>query len=321
MELSDIEVFQTVVAEGGVIAAARRLHRVPSNVTTRVRKLEEELGVPLFLREKNRLRLAPAGRLLLPYAERLLALSEEARQALRDPTPRGPLRLGSMESTAAVRLPRPLAAYHKRFPEVAVELRTGPSQKLVAAVLAGELDAALVADPGTDPRLTRLPVFREELVLVTEASRRDPVTARDLAGATLLAFADGCAYRRRLEAWLADASVVPERTAEIASYHAMLGCVVAGMGVALVPRSVLQTLPARSRTRAHPLPKRWRWAETILIWRREAGAARIEALAEVMRSEGQRSTHTDGTPSTSTSAVAGTRLRGSSSQSSGRSDM
>src|SRR3954469_10817570 len=101
MDLSDLRIFTAVVREGGVTRAAEKLKRVQSNVTTRIRQLEEDLGVDLFLREGKRLHLAPAGQVLLGYADRLLALAEEARGAIRDPRPRGLFRLGAMESTAA----------------------------------------------------------------------------------------------------------------------------------------------------------------------------------------------------------------------------
>src|SRR5688500_17273425 len=94
LETSDLNVFLTVVRAGGVTRAAERLHRVQSNVTTRIRKLEDDLGVALFLREGKRLQLTPEGKRLVPYAERLLALAEEARDALHEARPRGVLRLG-----------------------------------------------------------------------------------------------------------------------------------------------------------------------------------------------------------------------------------
>src|SRR5215467_11118320 len=100
MDLSDLRIFATVVREGGVTRAAEKLNRVQSNVTTRIRQLEEDLGVALFIREGKRLHLAPAGQALLGYADRVLALAEEARTSVHDPRPRGLLRLGSMESTA-----------------------------------------------------------------------------------------------------------------------------------------------------------------------------------------------------------------------------
>ena len=125
MDLSDLLIFSTVVHEGSVTRAAERLHRVQSNVTTRIRQLEEDLRVTLFIREGKRLHLAPAGQVLLGYAERLLALADEARGAVQDEQPRGTFRLGAMESTAAVRLPGLLSEYHRRHPGVVLELRTG----------------------------------------------------------------------------------------------------------------------------------------------------------------------------------------------------
>src|SRR3978361_219756 len=142
MDLSDLRIFSTVVREGSVTRAAERLHRVQSNVTTRIRQLEEDLSVPLFIREGKRLHLAPAGQVLLDYAERLLALADEARGAVQDARPRGTFRLGAMESTAAVRLPALLTEYHKRHPGVVLELRTGNPVGLGSAILAGELAAA-----------------------------------------------------------------------------------------------------------------------------------------------------------------------------------
>src|SRR5262245_52664579 len=106
MDLSDLRIFTAVVREGGITRAAEKLNRVQSNITTRIRQLEDELDVALFVREGKRLHLAPAGQLLLGYADRLLALADEARSAVRDPHPRGLFRLGAMESTAAVRLPK-----------------------------------------------------------------------------------------------------------------------------------------------------------------------------------------------------------------------
>jgi len=159
MELSDLHVFRTVVRAGGVTRAGERLHRVPSSVTTRVKNLEEELGAALFLREGKRMQLSPAGRILLEYADRLLALSEEVRDALHETRPRGTLRLGSMESTAAVRLPAPLCEFHERYPEVSLELSVGDPRHLTAQVLAGELDAALVSEPVSDPALDTLVAY------------------------------------------------------------------------------------------------------------------------------------------------------------------
>ncbi len=282
MELSDLRVFRAVVQAGGVRRAAAQLHRVQSNVTTRVRQLEQELGVALFLREGKRLQLSPAGMVLLDYAERLLALAQEAREALHDRAPRGLLRVGAMESTAAVRLPAPLSEYHRRYPDVTLELRTGNPQQLANAVLAGELDAALVTEPVPDAPFKKIALYDEELVLVAEADHPRIKSARDLKMRTILAFEPGCPHRKRLEDWFARNRHMPERTIEMSSYHALLGCAVAGMGVALMPRSVVDAFPERGRLSMHTLASGQGTARTVMIWRKEAQTPKIRALAEIL---------------------------------------
>jgi DNA-binding transcriptional LysR family regulator len=282
MDLSDLLIFSTVVREASVTRAAARLHRVQSNVTTRIRQLEEDLRVTLFIREGKRLHLAPAGHVLLDYAERLLALADEARNAVQDERPRGTFRLGAMESTAAVRLPRLLSEYHRRHPGVVLELRTGNPVLLGSAILAGDLDAALVAEPIADLPFEKTFAFDEELVIVAPANH-PPIDRKGRLPATALVFEHGCPHRKRLEDWYASRNEMPERTIELASYHAILGCVVAGMGISLIPRSVLTTFPERKRLSVHRLAKKENSAQTVLIWRKGAGSANVRALGEILR--------------------------------------
>lgn len=282
MDLADLHVFRTVVEAGGITRAAERLHRVQSNVTTRIKQLEQELGVALFMRVGRRIELAPAGRALLAYAERILALAAEAREVVQGSRPSGVLRLGAMESAAAVRLPRPLSVFHARYPGVAVELATGDTASLAPQVLAGALDAALVVEPVSDPRLEALPIYEEELVIVADAKHRRIASPRDVAKPTLLAFHPGCPHRARLERWFAKEGAVTERIVELSSYHAILGCAVAGMGVALMPKSVLESYAERGRLSVHPLKGEFRSARTLLISRKDTPQAKVKALAEVL---------------------------------------
>lgn len=280
MDLSDLQIFRAVVNEGGVTRAAERLHRVQSNVTTRVRQLETDLGVDLFIREGKRLHLAPAGRVLVEYADRLLALADEARSAVQDPRPRGAFRLGAMESTAAVRLPGPLSAFHHHYPEVTLELRTGNPQQLATAILAGELDAALVAEPIAEAPFEKAHAFEEDLVIVSAGDHS--VIKRPSGASSIIVFENGCPHRKRIEDWFARHGEMPVRVIEMSSYHAMLGCVVAGMGISLLPRSVLSTFPESKRLRVHTMPPGHDKAETVLIWRKGAGSPKITALEAIL---------------------------------------
>jgi DNA-binding transcriptional LysR family regulator len=282
MDLSDLRIFLAVVREGGVTRAAERLNRVQSNVTTRIRQLEQDLDATLFNREGKRLRLAPAGQSLLGYAERLLALAEEARASVHDPKPRGLFRLGSMESTAAIKLPKALNEYVRLHPGVTLELRVGNPVTLGSAILAGQLDAALVAEPIADDPFDRAFAYEEEPVVVSAA--RQPAPGRKgQFPKTMVAFEHGCPYRKRLEDWYAKRGAMPERTVELGSYHAMLGCVAAGMGIALIPKSVLTTFPESKRLGVHSLPPGENRAEIVLIWRKGASSPNIEALRDILQ--------------------------------------
>ncbi len=287
MNLSDLTIFRTVVEEGGITRAAEKLGRVQSSVTTRVRQLEDDLGVELFIREGKRLRLAPAGQVLLDYAEKLLGLAEEAREAVQDSRPRGVFRLGAMESTAAVRLPEPLNDYMKRYPEVDLILRTGNPQQLATALLAGEIDAALAAEPIAEAHFEQLPIFDEELVLVAGADQ-PTIGPKDRAPRTMIAFETGCPHRKLLEDWYAARGEVPGQILQLASYHAMLGCVVVGMGITLLPKCVLTTFPERKRLSFHPLPKGQDRLWTMLFWRKGSNSPNIEALAKILQSNRAR---------------------------------
>lgn len=282
MDLASLRIFRAVVTEGGIARAAGKLNRVQSNVTTRIKQLEESLGVPLFVRDKKRLILSPAGKVLLDYADRLLRLAGEATLAVKSDEPAGTLRIGSLESTAASRLPPVLGKYHRRYPSVRLELATAPSAQLVSAVLAYELDAAIVADPAPSNDLGRMPVFDEQLVVVANAGQKLIRSAKDVAGKTVIAFKTGCAYRKRLENWLAEAGVAPERILELGSYHAILACAAAGTGVAVVPRSVLALAPRLKGVSVHPLPAKFGRVKTVLVWRKNYDSVALRALMEVL---------------------------------------
>ena len=282
MDLADLHIFRSVVHAGGVTRAAEKLNRVQSNVTTRVRQLETELGVELFIRDGKRLHLSSAGKLLLDYADRLIDLAQEAREAVHDATPRGLLRLGTGESTAAIRLPVPMNEYLGRYPDVTLELRTSNTRQLAADVLAGDLDAALASEPIADAPFEKVTIYEEELVVIAAADHPPIKSPRDAKRQTVLAFESGCSYRQRLEDWFAHHGEMPERIVEITSYHAMLGCAVAGMGVSLVPRMVLSTFPDARLLSLHRMPVGLDRAVTVLMWRKGTLSPKVRALRDVL---------------------------------------
>src|SRR5579871_5718769 len=250
MNFADLVVFKSVVDEGGVIRAASKLHRVPSAVTTRIKQLEASMGVKLFHRDKQRLHLSPAGELLKGYADRLIRLSDEARDAVSGTSPRGVFRLGALESTTASRLPPILAGFHARYRDVRLELVTGTNDAMLKLLAERQIDAAFVAEPPPAQAFEHIPVFNERLTLISSPDHAPIRRAGDIEGDTIIAFPEGCAYRRVLQRWLGRDSLATHRVLELASYHAIVACVTAGAGIALMPESVLEVIP-QARSEEH----------------------------------------------------------------------
>ncbi|MGJ4944578.1 LysR family transcriptional regulator [Bradyrhizobium sp. HKCCYLS1011] len=272
MELSDLMTFAAVARTGGITRAAEALNTVQSNVTQRIKALEAEIGTALFERHSRGMTLTGAGRRLLPYAQRMAALSREALLAARDDgDAKGPLAIGSMETTAAVRLPAVLASFHRRFPAVSLTLRTATTAELATAVLEGSLDGAFVTSPIDHAELTGITAFREELVLIT-AQRFDSLASLRAgtaeSGPTALVFRVGCTYRHRLENLFATLGWPSAARCELGTLDGMIGCVAAGMGVALLPRTVVERSELAREISILALEPQFAHVETLFVYRR-----------------------------------------------------
>ncbi|KAF1030604.1 MAG: HTH-type transcriptional regulator GltR [Pseudomonas sp.] len=281
MEFSQLRIFQAVAEEGSITRAADRLHRVPSNLSTRLKQMEEQLGVELFLRERQRLQLSPAGKVLLDYSTRLLALHDEAHGAVQGGQPAGDFTLGSMYSTAAIHLPKLLARYHKTYPMVNLQVQSAPSGELLEGLITGRLDAALVDGPLNLTGLDGIPFCEERLLLICEADHPPVRGPQDVAGRSVFTFRRSCSYRRRLEEWFSHERVAMGRAIEIESYQGMLACVVAGSGVALMSESMFESLPGKDNVSVHLLAEPFATATTWLMWRKGMLGANLNAWIDL----------------------------------------
>jgi LysR family transcriptional regulator, cell division regulator len=274
VELTDLLTFSTVARTGGITRAADELNTVQSNVTQRIKALEAEIGTALFERHSRGMTLTGAGRRLLPYAQRMATLSREAVRAARDDgEPKGPLSIGSMETTAAVRLPPLLAEFHRRFPAVRLSLRTATTADLVTAVLDGTLDGAFVAGPIEHVELSSTVAFREELVLVTARRWTSLASLRagtPESGPTALVFRSGCTYRQRLEQVFSEFGWPSAARFELGTLDGMIGCVAADMGVTLLPRAVVERDHIAGDIAIHTLAASHSRVDTLFIQRRSA---------------------------------------------------
>ena len=281
-DLRSLEIFRAVATEGSVSKAALKLNRVQSNISTRIKQLERQLDKSLFRRHNRGLTLTPDGELLLSYAERLLQLSMEASEALNGSQPSGVFRIGTMESTAAARLPEILSRYHELYPDVQIVLETGTAGGLIDRLLNYDIEIAFVAEPVSFDRVSTQPVFEEQLILVAPKSFPPLKNARDISGKTVVGFEAGCAYRRYLEDWLLEAGIVPGSVMAVSSYLAIFACVAAGTGYAVVPQSVLDIVSTKGQFQRYSLPDNLSRIKTLLAWRSDYKSAKLDALKELL---------------------------------------
>lgn len=270
MDARDLATFEAVARLGGMGRAARELNTVQSNVTQRVRRLEESLGVSLFERSRAGARLTPAGERLMPYATRVDALLDEAGRAARDDgAPRGTLTVGSLETTAALRLSPLLASYVQAHPGVDFVLRTGTTAEMVEKVLDRDLEGAFVCGPVVHPQLVSTPAFTEELALLSAPTERTLAAVLRRPELRLVILRAGCSYRQRLEELLARRGVVGLRRLEFGTLEAILGAVAAGLGITLMPRALIGPTWRGGRVRAHRLPAGEARVQTVFVRRRD----------------------------------------------------
>jgi len=280
IDLYSLEIFRAVVREGGIVRAASHLNRVQSNVTTRIKQMEQKLGVALFRRHGRSLVLTEAGDTLLVYAERLLQLADEAETATQSAPMHGTLKIGAMESTAASRLPVLLSEFHQQNTKIKLQIQTGTTAELVRKVTDFRLEAAFVGEPVPENGLQSKQVFTEELVLVTAKGHKVVKNPSDLENKTMLAFGEGCSYRKRLESWFSSHGVIPEQTIDLTSYQAIIASASAGAGCSMVPVSVLDTLLVAREIERHALPKAFSVNHTHLVWNNQP-AAKLKALLDI----------------------------------------
>lgn len=285
MDVTDLRFFEAVARLGSMNKAASELHTVQSNVTGRIRALERELGVALFQRHVRGVSLTPAGQRMLPYAARLGKLVSDARQAARDDgPPSGSLVLGTLETTAALRLAPLLGTYARMYPDVRLSLTTGTSCSLTTDVVECRLDAAFVAGPLDHPDLHCEAIFEEELVLVTPRTMPSLEVMKSAQNLKTIVFRMGCSYRQRLESLLGEMGVHVAMPLEFGSLDAIVACVAGGIGITLLPRSIVAAAAQQDAIVMHKLPPEKAHVETLFIRRNDAYlSSAMEAFVKAAR--------------------------------------
>ncbi|MEK5416743.1 LysR family transcriptional regulator [Paenibacillus sp. FSL L8-0708] len=268
MESGDLRIFQAVAREGSITKAAQVLNYVQSNVTNRIQYLEAQLKIPLFRRSNRGMTLTPAGENLLVYTDKILLLMDEAVITTQySEHPAGPLRLGSIETTAATHLTPLLTEYHLRYPEVNLSLITGETHNLLQKVLDYQLDGAFVYGPIDQPDIEHVVAFEEELVLISQPGKSE---MRELLTKPMLFFDVGCTHRAKAESFLNESGMSSYKIMEYGTLDVILSGVSAGLGVSMLPQSSISKAEEAGVITSHRLPEGYRDLQVWFVYRRNA---------------------------------------------------
>jgi DNA-binding transcriptional LysR family regulator len=245
MEVRQLQIFRSLAEELNFTRTAEKVHTVQSNVTAQIKALEEELRVPLFDRLGRRVTLTDAGRRFLPFAEQALQAMEQGQRAIQSGAePSGPLRIAAPESVLTYRLPPVLRAFRKRFPHVELSFRPYSDATLCSMLESGKFDMAIqMSDTVADATFKSVRLWTERIFLLGDLNhplaKRRTVKPSDMAGQMLLLTESGCGYREKLDRVLALQNIRAGNITEFSSVEAIKQCVVAGMGLGLLPAIVV----------------------------------------------------------------------------------
>jgi LysR family transcriptional regulator, nitrogen assimilation regulatory protein len=190
MDFRSLRYFVQIAELGSITAAAQRLRVAQPSLTRHMKKLEEDLGVALFIRAHRGVVLTAAGRSLLERGTRILSDVDRARHELRmeGDEPSGKVVLGITPTLCPVLLPQLVARVRRLFPRIELDIQQNGSMKLPEWLMDGRIDAAVMAEIGKDRYISAEPLAREEMVLLTAPGTRPPraVQAAELADTRLI---------------------------------------------------------------------------------------------------------------------------------------
>lgn len=254
MELHQLEYFVAVAEEANFTRAAERLHVAQPGVSAQVRRLERELGQELLDRSGRKVTLTAVGEAVLPYARAALDAVSGARHAVDELTGllRGRIAVGTVTSHN-VQLPELLAGFHDEHPAVDITLGEDNSDRLIEALRAGRLDAAIIAIGPVTPAGLDIHVLADEAICVAVCrrhglARRKSMPLAALRDQPLIALPRGTGIRTVLEEACADAGFTPYVAFEAGTPMVLADLAARGLGMAILPESV-----AYHREQLHPI--------------------------------------------------------------------
>lgn len=269
MNINDLKIFESVVANGSFSKAADEMLTVQSNVTARIKSLEVEMKIDLFTRSSRKVELTAAGETLLSYSRRINLLVEEVKAKLSSADRlSGTLRIGCIETTMALKFPGVINHFTDKYPDVTLTFIAGNSEQLVSDVLNYKLDAAFVVAPVIIPQISTQLIKEEKLVVVTAESKSN---LKDLHKfpVKIIVFDQGCSYRARLEVWLNNRGITNYQCTILNTLEGIINFVEAGVGITILPDELINKLYYNRKLSTYPVEGDLGRLTTVLAYRKD----------------------------------------------------
>ena len=295
MEMNQLEFFRKVVEEGSFSKAAERVYRTQPAVSIAIRRLEEEIGAPLFERSQKTPALTDVGQVVYDYAKQILSLRDQALDGVAEMKllKRGRVRIGANESTSHYLLPQIILDYLKRHPQVKVEIFGHSSDHLPREVLDGKVDFALMAFDPVDSDLKSFPVLKDELVLIMHPdhplAKRAAVTVEELGKESFVAHNVKTGSRQRVIEVFAQHRTPLNITLELATIETIKRFVQLKIGLGFVPRMCVAEELERGSLAAVPVQDLTYERTLWVTHRREITFSHAaEAFLELLREQAKK---------------------------------
>jgi DNA-binding transcriptional LysR family regulator len=247
MDLRQLEMFVAVAENSSFTLAGQQLHVAQSAISRKIRMLEEELGEQLFKRIKKRIYLTEAGSVLLRYSRRIF---QELRAAAVEVSDYAHLQRGTVKIAAGLTacvylVPPVLEDFLKIYPNIEVLVSTDLTEALVERLRHGSIDLGVLTLPISSPDLEVVPVFREELVVVSsgrhpQLSKRHSISAHELSQYPMILYVKGASMRTLVERFFVETDIAPRIVMESESFATIKPLVEINLGISILPFCAVQ---------------------------------------------------------------------------------
>jgi DNA-binding transcriptional LysR family regulator len=282
MNTNDLKIFEAVAASGSFTKAASVMFTVQSNVTARIKSLEEEFGAELFSRTSRKVELTTGGKILMQYCKQIGQLVAEAKNDIQsNNSVNGSLKVGCIETTMALKVPEIISHFGENYPEIELEFQSGMRSVLIYDVVNYNLDAAFVSAPVNVKGLDQIKIKQEQLVILTASNGPKLEDLLSEQPVKIVVFGEGCIFRARLESWLSAKGIVHYKSTVLNSIEGIINFVEAGLGISILPDEVISHYYSGRKITSYKLSKQLGTMNTVLIFRKDGHTRALKVFKDM----------------------------------------